>query len=42
MTTASFETLGEGDAARLIARGTWTLECGLAALDARLFPRGAS
>ena len=42
MATASFETLREGDAATLIARGTWTLECGLAALDGQLrrFARG--
>ncbi|MBB4657767.1 MlaE family ABC transporter permease [Parvularcula dongshanensis] len=33
---ASFEATGEGAAARIVARGTWTLECGLADIDAKL------
>ena len=39
MTTASFETSTAGTGggtATLIARGTWSLECGLAALDGKL------
>ena len=36
MATASFETRKEGNGAILVARGTWSLEGGLAALDAKL------
>lgn len=36
MTAASFETSGGDDGFRLVARGDWTLEGGLAAIDARL------